>query len=275
MSKLGKKIVIVCLVIILCVLVYLLVPIINKIDVVVKYNKAYKEYFESDNRKYYYEHDNGYGEIEKGERYYKDDKSKSITTVTTSEEETTSVEYGTKNSTIYVYDDSKTFLINPYSSLDMGIWHTRTSPLMLIPEDLSFFGKCKYIWEAFSYTHTINEKKENIFSKLKSVFVNLADELPDELTSEEYDGKPCYKMTFVSKFITSEKYTTIGKYIVYIDKEQFLPVYVESAAYEKSDGIRKLREKEMSKYNFEKDVVKDEDVNLPDLSSYTQWLNNY
>lgn len=170
MSKLGKKIVIICIVIILCVLVYLLVPTINKINLMKKYVKTYNEYFESDNYKYSYEHDNGYGEIQNGAAYFKGDKGKSIVTVITDEEETTSVSYATKNSAICVDDDKKTFYITSRDSFHLGLMYIKTTSLVYMPENLDFFGKCKYVWNSFSYVHALPIEKVSIFSKLKAFF---------------------------------------------------------------------------------------------------------
>lgn len=256
MSKIGKKITIICIIVIMCTLLSFLIPIIYKINIVVKSLKAYDKYIESNNYKYVYENNSHKYGPNQCVIYKKGDKLKTITEYYPDEdgriEKYTAYIQG--NSKVYVNDEEKTFLINTSSVADY-----------------------------MSYTKTINrytfsqieyyiQSEESLFQKVKDILKELGDALPDEVTLEEYEGKDCYKCTFINKYKQSERYTSIGIEEIYLEKETFLPVYSIQNIYEKGDHVRKLMDEKREKYTYDFDIVTDNDVDLPDLSEYKQSL---
>lgn len=255
MSKLGKRIVMICVIIIICTLLFMLVQLVYKINIVVKNAKAYDKFIKSDNFKYVCENSSNYGS-KKYEIYIKGDKSKTYTENYVGEDSSSGIEkytvYRQGNSEVYVDDEKKTFSIASNAVKDYSIYVEAL--------DRYTFSQIKYYIQ----------DKEKFFQKVKNILGVLDDALPDEIILEEYDGKECYKCSYIHKYKQSKKYTNIISEVIYLDKETFLPVCLITNIYEKGDYIRKLAEEKIKKCSYDFDVVTDSDVGLPDLTEYSQ-----
>lgn len=259
MSKLGKRIIIICVTIIICTLLYMLVQLVYKINIVQKNAKAYHKFITSDNYKYVCENSSrNYGQ-KKYEICKKGDKLKTYTENYINVDGDNRIEkytvYIQGKSEVYVNEETKTFSIYSNAVEDYSIY--------IRSLDRATFSQIKYYIQS----------KEKFFEKVKNILWVLSNALPDEIISEEYDGKECYKCTYINKYKQSKKYTNIVIEETYIDKETFLPVCLINNIYEKGDNIRKLAEENIKKVSYDFDVVTDSDVELPDLTEYSQTVS--
>ncbi len=258
MSKLGKRIIIICVTIIICTLIYMLVQLVYKINIVQKNAKAYHKFITSDNYKYVCENSRNYGP-KKYEIYIKGDKSKTYTENYVNDDADSEIEkytiYRQGNSEVYVNEETKTFSITSNVVEDYSMY--------VMSLDRATFSQIEYYIQS----------KEKFFEKVKNILWVLSNALPDEIISEEYDGKECYKCTYINKYKQSKRYTNIVIEETYIDKETFLPVCLITNIYEKGDNIRKLAEENIKKVSYDFGVVTDSDVELSNLTEYSQTVS--
>lgn len=257
MAKKVKKIVKIGLLIILFVLIFLSVSFIYKINILIKQVKAYNEFISYNNCKYTYEskyEDDDMYTTGKSIRYQMDGKAKILSEHRNNYGGTSAgCEYIVGNEIIAVNETDKIFSIteNYYSGYELdGI-----GPKML-------------------YINQFLE--ENIFAKFNWIVNGFTYVVPDKIITEEYNGKDCYKCIFNQKYGNTESYV-LNSEIIYMDKETFLPIYEieEQKFYEGHNKEPYKVCKEIKKFTFEKNVVTDQDVVVPDLSNYGQQINNF
>lgn len=266
MSKKAKMIVITCVIIIICVLLYLVVPFIYKLTIMIKHNNACEKIIESNNTKYIVENYDGYNQTQITTTYYKDGIRKDI--VENRDEEGiynyNYILYILGDELISMSADGKSFqIVENYLSDSVDVQYKK---LTLEP--------IKMVLTQKMYT-TKGVVEESFLEKIEYIVdYCIPDMIPSQIITEEYEGKECYKCIFSSKMKNNKKYSTYHVTILYLDKETFLPIYQINQIYEKGDYVRKLSEDSTNKYYYELDVVKDEDVKIPDLQNSTQYMQS-
>lgn len=255
MSKLTKKIIIICLILILCALVYMFVPLIYRINIMIKHTEAYNNFFENNNYKYTLYQDYGGGQIYSETTYYKDGKAKSITN------------YSTINLCVDNYFFENDYFVVNNEQKEFHVYNKDNYPrFYIIGKPISF--------EPIKTTMQVSRK--SFFEKLAIVWKNnLQEIIPCEIITEEHDGKECYKCTFISTTQTTQKYSTISKTVMYIDKETNLAIDFVVSLFEKGDHLRRLSKDRKLSCSYEINTVTDADIQLPDLTDYKQILQYY
>lgn len=244
MTKPRKKILKICLIVIILILLCFAVPLIYKLNIVLKQAKAYDEFGKGDNYKFICESvsdENGFQTTSKSTTFQKDEKIKLILESNDSDGLSTyNCEYWIGKEVFFVDEINKEFSISE-NNFSKAFLEARSGRSLFIYN----FTQTETWLEALSYIPLI---------------------IPNKIVFEEYEGKDCYKCIYNKKYdeVTDE-------FIIYIDKESSLPVFEAHTYYDAGEEISKR----VQKFSYEKDMITDADVNMPDLSEYKQEISYF
>lgn len=154
----------------------------------------------------------------------------------------------------------------------------KTKLVYLNKEDIIFIdnnNNKEIIIDLKDNIYRIKYNEENVKSKIQNLPKNI--EIPDEAIRNLKEGN-IFAILYYFKilYIVPAKYNNIDCYkirttreILYVDKENLYPVYLEY----KQNNSDKEKEKVTVKYVFEENIVTDEDIKIPDLTNYTLTQN--
>lgn len=229
-----KKAIKIILVIILVLLIYKIGTMVYKANIFIKHSNAFNEFRNYDNLKYTYKEANGTINV----IYFKNEVSKCVSYPCTGKEEDASeLFYYINGERIGIDKVNKTFHV-------LNLFHaneSENSKALII----NYFG--------IDFNNFMDNFSLESISELWKM-------LNCEIVSEKFNNVECYKCT-MQPF---DGY----KQILYIDKETYLPICTYN--YIRENG--KFYEDMKFEYSYEKDVVTDEDVEIMDLSEFTQIL---